>query len=542
MPRSLLAIALLGLVAKTHHAQTAGFSESELPIVVIGAAYAEIPDEPKATTTLRVIDNGPGVTNRLDGPTRDYDGPAAVELRGQTSLRLFPKQGFAVELRARDGADSSAAILGMPAEEDWVLHGPYSDKSLIRNAFTYTLARELMDYAPRTRLVELVLDTAYWGVYLLTERIKRDGDRVDVAKLNPDETAGDDLTGGYILKFDKTDGQPIGEVGFELPAVGLPGARPSRISLHYPRPDRIAPEQKAYIRDWLRDFERRLSADDFDDPDRGYLPLVDLGSIVDFLLVNEVTRNVDGYRISTYFHKERDSDGGRLRMGPVWDFNLALANAEYCRGSDEEGWAFAFNEVCPDDGFYMPFWYPRLVESAAFRVALRERYTALRQNGGPLSDARLRARVDSLTAALTPAAVARNFERWDGLGEWTWPNSFVPDSHDEAVEHLKDWLEARMAWLDGAVAGLTDTSSLPIAVGRPLLYPNPGAAGPRVVVPDGWTYPVRATWVDAAGRRGATVELTGPAERVAPPAASGVYALELVGAGGRTAVVRWVGL
>ena len=536
----------LGVFCASATAGAQTLTTSELPIVEIALPHDSIPDEPKAITRLRIVDNGPGAVNRAGGPTRGYVGLAGVERRGSTSQTLFPKIGYGLELRTAAGADTSAVVLGMPREEDWVLHGPYSDKTLIRNAFAYGLAADLMDYAPRSRFVELVVGGDYRGVYLLTERIKRDGDRVDVARMEPDDLTGVALTGGYIVKIDKFTGESTGPGlinGFELPPVGLPGARPTKILHHYPRPRDIAPAQSAYIQGVLRDFETRLASANMDDPETGYVPLVDLESFVDYLLVNEVTRNVDAYRLSTYLSKDRDDGpgGGRLRMGPVWDFNLALANAAYCNAPEAEGWAYAFNGYCPEDFFYAPFWYERLSTSRPFLDVLAARYAALRQNG-LLSDERLFARFDSLAAAVPPAAVDRNFERWPVLGEYTWPNAYVPNSREDALRHARAWLGRRMAWMDGAI----DRLSAPPPTSAPgtleaAFGPNPGYADAKLhgVLPE--SFPLEVTWLDHAGRRLARYTATAIEEVRVPPAA-GFFVFELVASNGATTRGRFAGL
>lgn len=540
------ALLIAGLVsAGTSRTCAQDLPSSRLPIIEIDLAHERIPDEPKAVARMRIVYNGPDVENRPGGPTGEYVGAVGVERRGSTSQFLFPKTGYGLELRTADDRDTSAALLGMPREEDWVLHGPYSDKSLIRNAFAYSLGARLMDYAPRVRFVELVLGGDYRGVYVLTERVKRDRNRVDVARLGTEDISGEALTGGYILKVDKStgEGSAPGRIrGFELPRVRRPRARPTRVLHHYPRPRDITPAQSSYIEEYLRDFEARLASDDFDDPVLGYAPVADVETFVNYLIVNEVTRNVDAYRISTFLHKDRDGGlgGGRLRMGPVWDYNLALANADYCSGSAVRGWAFNFSSVCPEDGFYVPFWYPRLFQSAVFREALHTRYTGLRTDG-PLSDRALFGLFDSLAAALPPPAVERNFARWPGLGTYTWPNSFVPDSHAEAVAHARDFLARRLGWLDEQVAELAEARSPGGADTGIRFGPNPGHADARLFGLAPADYPVHVRWFDEVGREvGEQVVTSEGAAR--PPDISGLYTYRITRANGEREVGRFLSL
>ena len=128
---------------------------------------------------------------------------------GVPSLIGIPKKQYALETQDDLGNNLNVPLLGMPAENDWILYAPYSDKSLIRNVLAYKLSWDVGRYASRTRLCELVLNGDYRGLYVLMEKIKRDKNRVDISTLNPDEITGDDLTGGYIIKIDKSAGESV---------------------------------------------------------------------------------------------------------------------------------------------------------------------------------------------------------------------------------------------------------------------------------------------------------------------------------------------
>ncbi len=531
----------VGLIVGASASFAQRFSESTLPILVVDAAAEAIPDEPKVYTRLRIIDNGPGRVNRLTDPARAYDSFAGIERRGSSSQDLFPKVGYGIELRDRDNADIEAPLLGMPEEGDWVLHGPYADKTLIRNAFTYSLARSLGEYAPRTRMVELTLGGQYVGVYALVESVKRDKYRVDVAKLGADENTGDDLTGGYIIKADKFTGEDgADEPSFTLPPRNRGNQKETRLLYHYPKPRDITPQQRAYIKNWMSDFEARLASDDFEDDTRGYAPLIDERSFVDLLIVNEITKNVDGYRLSTYAYKDKDSKGGRLHMGPVWDFNLAIGNANYCEGDRTEGWVHAFETYCPEDGFQGPFWYARLWQSYEFRAAAAARWQSLRRGGEALSDERLYGLYDSLATVASGAPARRNFERWPVLGQYTWPNVYVPTSHADALAFAKTFLRERVAWLDGQFALISGVAEGDAIAETVSVYPNPGTGdGLRIVGLAPAAYPATVNWYDATGRivlrerisEGATVD--GPRQ-------AGVYAYRIEGADGGLSSGRWV--
>lgn len=426
---------------------------STMPIMVLQTNGIDVPDEPKIPARLRVIDNGPGMMNELNGATTGYDGWVGIEVRGSSS-QSFPKVGYAVETRTEDGEDLEVSLLGFPQEEDWVLNGPYSDKSLLRNALAYDLAAKIMPYAPRVRMVEVVLNGDYKGVYLFTEKIKRDNDRVDVAKMTEENSSGDELTGGYILKIDKSTAEDPEVATFFVSQYRAETEleQAIRFIYHYPRADRITAPQKNYIQNWMDDFEDALASPNYLDNNNGYRRFVDMQSFVDFLIINEISRNVDGYRLSTYMYKEKDSDGGKLHMGPVWDFNLAFGNANYCDGATIPGWGFNFGINCDTDPWQLPFWWSRMQEDPEFQQLLADRWRSLRQNG--FSNDALETTVDSLRNILGDAP-QRNFARWPVIGEPVWPNFFVGDSYNEEVDFLKDWVTDRADWMDGAMPALT---------------------------------------------------------------------------------------
>ncbi len=486
--------ALCLLCAVPLAAQT--LTSSDLPIVLIETDEA-IPDEPKIVGRMRVIDNADGRRNQITDPPTGYDGFIGIEVRGATS-QLFPKQQYALETRDARGDNRNVPLLGMPSENDWVLHAPYTDKTLVRNAVAYRLARAMGRYASRTRFCEVVVNGEYQGVYLLLEAIKRDSERVDIARLRPSETSGDDLTGGYIVKVDKFAGGQVGGWFSPLPPP-YPFGRQIRWEFHEPSPRDIVPEQAAYIERTITAFEHTLASDDIDDPARGFLPLIDLGSFVDFVILNEVTKNIDGYRASTYLHKDKDSNGGLLRAGPVWDFNLAMGNASFGGGADHRGFQFDWNDR--GDGVPIPFWWGRMARSAPFQAAMRARWAELR--AGPLAPEAIEAVIDGAVAETAEARV-RDAERWGTEGEYVWGNAYVGETHAEDVRYLQAFTRRRAAWMDGALAQPLAPGPGP-AVALSRVWPSPASGDVQFTVTTGAADRLRLEIVDARGRRVQTI-------------------------------------
>ena len=452
------------------------FQSSNLPIVVINTMGQVIPDEPKIMANMGVIYNGPGQRNFLNNPFNAYAGSIGIELRGSTSQDLSDKKPYAVETRNADASNLNVALLGMPSENDWVFLAPYSDKTLIRDVLTFTLARRIMPWAPRSRFVEVVVNGDYKGVYAIVESIKRDNNRVNIATLNPDENSGDDLTGGYILKIDKSTG--AFNDGFR--SNYSPNGSPDREILfqyHYPAPDEISEPQKVYIRQYMNSFESIMASTGYANPVTGYPAAIDVQSFIDFFLINEITRNVDGYRLSTFMHKNKDSNGGKLKMGPVWDFNIALGNADYCSGGDTHGWAADFNNVCGGDYWLVPFWWQRLREDPNFRAQIRTRWQQLRSS--TFSNTAITGMIDSLRTVVNEGQ-ARNFQRWPIMGQWIWPNNFVGQNYGSEVNYLKTWINGRLIWMDGEIFSFPVSTSEPSADITTHVFPSPAMRGQTI--------------------------------------------------------------
>lgn len=472
-------LAMAGLVfTLSGLSQTVNFTSSNLPIIVINTHGAEIPDEPKIPADMGIIYNGVGVRNQLTDPFNHYNGKIGIEIRGKSS-QSFPMKSYSIELQDAAGNDIEQVILGMPKEADWVLYAPYTDKTLMRNFLAYTMSREMGNYASRCRYVEVILNGDFRGVYILEEKIKRGSGRLPITKMAATDNSGDAVTGGYIFKIDKKDPDEQSWVSPYRP-VGNP-SRSIEFIYEYPKSENISTPQKIYLQSYIDSFEKALSGPDYRDPDLGYRRFADLASFVDFFIVNEVSRNVDGYRLSSYFHKDRASKGGKLKAGPVWDFDLGFRNADYCSGSDISGWSYQFNSVCKDDYWLIPFWWDRMMTDSGFAGSLRCRWKNLRSTS--LSEQRLYFLVDSVNALLGEAS-ARHFQRWPILGQYVWPNPQpIPSNYSGEITTLKQWLGQRLAWIDQNIPNQGSCYDWPATKPGTLevqVYPNPFQQTPTV--------------------------------------------------------------
>lgn len=420
---------------------------SNLPIVVINTFGQEIPDSVKIMVRMGIIWNGDENRNYITDPFNHYDGYVGIEVRGSSS-KMFPKKSYAVETRDSLGNDRSVPLLGLPAEEDWIFYGPYNDKTLIRDVLAYKLANDLNRYASRSKFFELIINGEYQGIYVLLEKVKRNSNRVNIKKLSPIDTTGDALTGGYIIKIDKLDGENNdGWYSYFRPFQ----QRSNLIfyQYHYPKPNEIIEVQKNYIKSFIYAFESTMYGPYYRDTAFGYWKYIDVNSFIDYILINELVKNVDAYRLSTFFYKDRDSRNPKLFAGPVWDFNLAFGNANYYEAYTSNGWYLEhvseYSNIPSWENWLIPFWWKKIFGDYRFKQLMKERWQQLRQI--KWTETRINSIIDSLTTLLLESR-QRNFQKWPVIGQWIWPNYFVGQTYEEEILYLKNWLSSRLIWMD----------------------------------------------------------------------------------------------
>jgi hypothetical protein len=415
-------------------------------IFKINTLGGEILDEPKIASALTV----------LLGDSTQYAGNIGIEIRGESS-QYFEKKSYGIETWDKNYNDLDYKLAGLPKEEDWILYGPYSDKSLIRNKIIYNISNKMGMYASRTRNVELYINNDYKGFYILMEKIKRDKNRVNIKKLENNDIDEELISGGYIIKIDKSDlvdnsFNDFNSFSSRYDVNGsLQGDKKILFNYEYPKPEEINPSQKKYIIDYVNEFEKSLSSSNFSDINNGFRKFIDDKTFIDFFILNELSNNVDGYRLSTYLHKERNE---KLKIGPIWDFNLSFGNADYCGGDRFDVWTYKFNERCPGDFWSVPFWWKKFLEDEVFVSNLKIRWFELRSD--LLSDQSLEDMVNKEFDLLyfKTEAAKRNFNKWKILENYIWPNSYVGGNYYNEIEFLKNWIKNRTIWLDESINNL----------------------------------------------------------------------------------------
>lgn len=407
-------------------------TSSNLPIVVIetddGVA---IPDEPRVLATMKVIWHQDGSRNYLSDVNNpqflNYDGRISIELRGSTSQEFFDKKPYGLTtLQADDVTNNNVSILGMPEENDWILNSLAFDETGLRDVIAYELSERIGQYAPRRVFCEVMVNGDYRGLYVFMEKIKVDKNRVNIEKMDDSCNLPPEVTGGYITKADKPGNDPV---AWQMPEAGSGGWWLTYVDFihHYPKPEAVTRAQNDYIHNVFLHLSE-VAANHDESEATGIPSVIDIPSFVDFMMIAEYSSNVDVYSLSTFFHKDRN---GKLRAGPVWDYNLAFGHDEFgFNRSLYYVWQFS-NEN--NNG---PEFWTDLFETDRFRCLLARRWHELTQPGQPLNYEVVCARIDTLDTWISEG-VERDNQRWYQM---MW--------HDDYLDEMKSWLQQRTEWLD----------------------------------------------------------------------------------------------
>ena len=434
------------------------FTDSNLPIVVITTDNGvNIPDEPKVLGTMKIIWHQDGSRNYMsdiDNPEfLNYNGRIGIERRGSSSQSYSNKKPYGLETLQDDNVtNNNVSIFGMPEENNWILNSLAYDQTGMRDFLSYELSETIGQYAPRRQFCEVVINGDYKGLYVFMEKIKPDKGRVNIEKM--DETCNNypEVTGGYITKADKTNGDPVAWT-MQGYGGGWWGTSIDFIH-HYPKPTSITNTQSNYIHSVFTNLQN-VAGSHNTSVTSGIPSVIDIPSFVDFMMIAEYASNVDVYSISTFFHKDRC---GKLRAGPVWDYNLAF-------GYDAFGWnrsrydVWQFNN---QDNNGPKFWKD-LFDTNLFRCYLARRWFELTEPGQPLNYDVVCARIDEIDA-LIAEAIARDNQRWNQMAQ-----------HAQYVNDMKTWLLQRVNWLNnnfGSYEGCVDVDLPPLVISKIHYHPQ----------------------------------------------------------------------
>lgn len=402
-----------------------GAMSSVLPIVKLTTLNTPINNNVKVPVKMEIIDHGLGQLNYSNDTIYSYEGNILAEWQGFTGPG-YPKKNYDFDLIDAAGNKIDTSLMGLPAENDWIFKAEYLDNTLLKNSVAYYFSRKMGRYAPRTKHCEIFLDGNYIGVYTLTEKVKRDKDRLDIAKMTSTDTVGSALTGGYIIEMN-INGAPAAWNSAYPPINNATSPHAVEFKYVYPKADSILPVQGNYIKTFVDSFENALNGVNFTNDSLGYRAWIDVSTFIDFLIVNEFSMNYDSYGRSTYMYKEKDTDGGKLCIGPPWDYDRAMASPP------TSGWVW---QNC-HPYWPFPFWWSKMYTDSVYRHELACRWFSLREN--ELSNGNFMAFIDSTANLLYQGPAERNFAIWQSLNGVPYP---------QQVLNLKLFMYQRLTWID----------------------------------------------------------------------------------------------
>jgi hypothetical protein len=382
-------------------------SKDETIIEIEEVVLPELPIISIMTENLQpVISRDDYITGEVEitSSNEDENLVLALEIRGRgNSTWHFPKKPYQIRF------DDKEKILGMAKDKKWVLLANYSDKTMLRNEVAFNLSRfSDLDWTPDTRSVELFINNEYVGVYQIAQKVEESSNRVDI---------GDN---GYLLEVDQLSRLDLDDIYFETNNY--------LFNIKEPNLD-AGDDQYNIINDYIQLTENTLLGDNFTDPVEGYVKYIDVDSFIDWYLINEITKNNDAKFFSSVYMNY--TPGGKLKMGPVWDYDISLGNINY-------------NNNETTDGFWIKnaTWYSRLFEDPNFVSKVKSRFNYFYDNRNLFQE-----HIDSSALSLNQSK-ERNFFKWPILGIYVWPNNVFFPTYDEEVVYLKDWLNERLEWLN----------------------------------------------------------------------------------------------
>lgn len=405
--------------------------------------YQDIEDKVTWVEAVYAIVEG----DKKEFNTENQKGTMLIKGRGNTSwntIELQDKRPYTIKL------DESMEVLGMPQNRDWVLVANHSDKSLMRNYISYTIGAKMegFKYTPRCAFAEVYLNNEYKGLYLITEKIEAANEKVDIVTTKKGDNLTDIMAGSFLVEKESRDRfndehqllvqgveTVIGTLNIKSPGNSHL-IKESRVFRDYVE-NQYSDPVKNYIARYFNETNKAISAIRHGDYE-SYKKYIDVNSFIDYIIFQEVVKNIDGnMKVSIFFYKDK---GGKMAIGPIWDFDISYGNADYRNGRGPMG----------DDpyGFMVldAVWFRDLLEDPDFYKALKERYKELRNSVFK----EFIPTIDN-TAKYIKKAAESNFERHDVLDIRLWPNPLPvieANSFDKQVDYLKNWINNRLKWLD----------------------------------------------------------------------------------------------
>lgn len=320
--------------------------------------------------------------------------------RGNSSWYNAEKKSYRLKFEEKQ------SLLGRGKDKSWALIANYFDKTLLRNELGFFMSRMSgLVYTPATDYVEVYLNGSYEGVYVLCDHLKTGSHR-----MNAD----------YLMEIDVRAEEE--DIKVNLEHLGQPVVVKDPDDISYES------EEYTYISGFLNSVESVLYSSDFATPETGYVRCIDVDSFVDWYLINEIAKNNDAVLYTSCYMNH--NEGGKLCMGPVWDFDIAFGNVNYNDNEKPEGLWIAGAS-----------WYSRLLSDPVFQDRVKERFMFFYNNRGQIYKF-----IDEYAVYLKPY-VDKNEERWHTMNQLLWANYEVFETYQEYIDSLKSWLDARFEWM-----------------------------------------------------------------------------------------------
>ena len=378
-------------------------SNRVLPVVVI-----ETPDWTEITSKTKYVENTLMSIYNTDG-RMIFDGLTNIKGRGNSTW-VKPKKPYAIKF------DKKQSLMSFPKDKSWVLLANYLDHTFMRNDLAFFMGEKIsnLEWTPRYKFVDLTLNGQYKGIYQLGEKIKIADDRVNIGK------------DGILMEIDFRCLKESDARYFYVNHIECP--------VNIKDPDvEYNDDIFNYAKEFVSVVDSILFSKDFKNPENGWQKYLDMDSFVEWYIINEIAKNADSqFGTSCYMNLKRN---GKLKMGPVWDFDLGFGNYENGKSS------LIYNQT---DGFYIKSvpWYNRLFEDPKFVSRVKERFAVYYSQKEFIMSY-----IDDQAKSLADRAVYDNI-KWGTNGSINASDEEIKQTYQEKVNKLKNWLSDRLEWLN----------------------------------------------------------------------------------------------
>lgn len=448
---------------------------SKLPVIYIDTedGYGITSKEVYKSATMRIQGND----NFNSTNSTLYDGGISIRGRGNSTWNMsYSKLPYKIKL------DTKTDLFGFGTSKHWALLANYMDESLLRNKTSYDLSGTMGMVYLKSANVEVILNGVYAGNYQLVGNVRIDKSRVnihnwedtasDVAKAiaKKENIKGDAkdaledyltehldwITSGSVTYSGQT--YRIGDYYTGLPkntdgSVDVSGGFLFELDAYYDEKSKFTTNAHQPImfknpeyaetnttmfntaKEYIQAVEDSFNASDFYATYQGekkhYTDLVDMDSLVRYLMLNEFYWNTETMKKSTYMYKDL---GGKLFIGPVWDMDWT-SNSQISAG--ETGNYRAWMVVTRSAEAQANSWYKSLIGDPYFVTKLYECYKENRQNFEDI--------------VKTGGILDQQKEYLLESGNANYESGYVRAhvTFESEVERLRTFLQNRLEWLDG---------------------------------------------------------------------------------------------